>query len=800
LLSLGPARLAAQEAPFAVTAVGAFGGTFKVGEWLPILVTIENRGPDTTAEVRATVGPSDGQTTFVAPVELPAGTKKVVTLYTLPDALPRTFDVLVVDTGGSETAAGTQVRINPLFPTDTLCGAGGYKGGSLAALGRVRPAGAAVQAGMGEPPAVTVAPIDLATFPTVPESLYSFDCIVIGGSEGFATLEPGQQAALATWVQHGGQLIVAGGERWQASLASIPADLLPVEVSGSRTIEDLSGLTVIAGAAPPAGQVVVATATVREGVSGAGVLATADGLPLVAERSVGSGLVTFLAFDPAAAPFATWEGMEGLWQGLLRRVGDPTMSGFPPEMNPRRMETAPLVGALSQIPALDLPSMKLLVALLGAYIVAVSPLNYLILKRLNKLSWAWATTLGLVALFAAGAYGMGARIRGNEVIVNRIEVLQTDGTAEGPVFARSFVGLFSPSKASYQVRVGSSGEEVLLSSMPPSADPWATYQGGGGGTVVQGQPATVRDLGVAQWASRYFMAEHHPTGGPRVTADLRFEGERLVGTVTNAGDVALTDCGLFVGFQVHLIGELGPGEVAEVDFELSGAGGNMVNPSGMPLSMLLLGIDPRGPWPDTSADRDFRVKQTVLDAMFGYGMSGSLMPSGVNLVAWAEEGTTPIAVTGKKVATIDTVMLHARLSVSFGERVISVPPGIAAFQLYRSEAESAYVTGSEVQVYNGAAEFEVALPPEARPDRLTGLALHLPEPGVMGPAPAELAVYDWTLGEYVPLDEQGGTIELAEPDRFLDPERGLIRVRITADFNQPVYTSLSLSLTGERDG
>src|SRR5690606_26775339 len=130
--------------------------------------------------------------------------------------------------------------------------------------------------------------------------------------------------------------------------------------------------------------------------------------------------------------------------------------------------------------------------------------------------------------------------------VNRIEVLQTDGTAEGPVFARSFVGLFSPSKASYQVRVGAPGEEILLSAMPPSADPWATYQGGGGGTVVQGQPATVRDLGVAQWASRFFMAEHHPAGGPRVTADLRFEGERLTGTVTNAGDVPLTGTAIFV--------------------------------------------------------------------------------------------------------------------------------------------------------------------------------------------------------------------------------------------------------------
>ena len=140
----GAARPAAhaQGAQFTVSAVGAFGGSFKVGKWFPVLVTIENGGPDTHVEVRATVGPSDGATTFVAPVELPAGTTKLVTLYTLPEALPRSFDVLVVERDG-EAAASAEVTINPLFPTDTLCGGGGYKGGALAARGRGQPAGAA---------------------------------------------------------------------------------------------------------------------------------------------------------------------------------------------------------------------------------------------------------------------------------------------------------------------------------------------------------------------------------------------------------------------------------------------------------------------------------------------------------------------------------------------------------------------------------------------------------------------------------------------------------------------------------
>ena len=790
----------APTAPFTVTAVGAFGGTFKVGEWFPVLVTIENGGPDTHVEVRATVGPSDGATTFIAPVELPAGTTKLVTLYTLPEALPRAFDVLVVERDG-EAAASAEVKINPLFPTDTLCGAGGYQSGALAALGRVQPAGAGGQGGMGGPVApVTVAPVDLATVPTAPEGLYSFDCLVIGGGDALATLGPDQQAALTTWVHHGGQLIVAGGEGWQAAAASIPPDLLPVVVDGSQTIEDLSGLAELAGSAPPRGPVVVATARPRDDVTGVGVVAAAGDLPLVVERPIGSGLVTYLAFDPAAPPFAAWDAAEGLWQGLLRRLGSAAaFMGMPPDVNPRRMETAPLVGALSQIPALDLPSMRLLIALLGAYVVAVSPLNYLVLRRLGKLRWSWATTLILVGVFAAAAYGLGARIRGNDVIVNRIEILQTDGTAGGPAFARSYVGLFSPSKASYQVRVGDADDAVLLSSMPASVDPWAPSAGGGGGTVVQGQPAVVRDLGVGQWASRFFMTEHQPADGPRVEADLRFEGERLVGTITNPSAGALDDCAIFIGFQVFILGELAAGETREVSFELGAAAASVVNPSGMPLSMLLLGANPRGPWPDTGNDRELRVKQTVLDAFFGYSFGGPVLPAGVNFVGWAAQGTTPIAVAGRTVAAIDNVMLHARLPVSFGGPMVSVPPGIAVFGLYRSDAESAFVSATEVQVYNGSAEFEAALAPEARPDRVTGLTLHLPNPGMMGPPPEEIAVYDWQAAAYVVVEPRGGTLELEDPGRFFDPQRGLIRVRLTAGINTPVWTTLAVSLQGERD-
>lgn len=797
--------VATGDAPFTIRATPAFGGAFKIGEWLPIDVEIENHGPDTRVEIRATTGPGGSATTFVVPVELPAGTRKNVALYTLPEALPRTFDVVAVevdeDGDGDGTAAVAEVRVNPLFQTDTLCGLVGYPEGSLTALGRVRAAGGQPEMGIPESQ-ISVAPIDLATFPTMPEGLYSFDCIVVGGATGTAPLSAEGQASLGAWVHRGGQVFVATGERWQSALASVPPGLLPVSVDSSQSVPDLSGLADIAGGPPPAAASVLAVAAVEVAAGGI-ILAAEDGLPTVVERPAGEGRVTFLAFDPDVAPIAEWDGADDLWKGLLRtRTAQNAWQGMPPDINPRQIETAPLVGALSQIPALDLPSIKLLAGLLGAYLLVVSPINYLVLRRLNRLSWAWASTLVLVGVFALASYGLGSRIRGSDVIVNTISIVQSDGSLDGPIPARTFVGLFSPSKSSYEVDVGGpAGSPVLLSQMPPSFDPWSGLAQAGGGTLVQGEPARVRDLGVSQWASRFFMAEHHPSQAPRVVADLRFEADALRGTVTNAGSVPLRDAAVFVGMAIFPLDDLAAGETKPVELPLPAPRAN-ANQQGMPVSMLLLGVDPNGGWVDFSDNRELRMRQMVLDTLYGYGFNGPISPTGVNFVGWADAPLVPIAVTGQRVATVDTTLLTARLPVSFAADAsggVSIPRGVVAPVLTRSEADSAFVTGNDLQVFGGSAEVDFAIPADARPGTITTLTLHFPDGGMMGPLPDAVQIFDWAAGQFVDLEDYTGDVTIENPERYFDPDQGIVRLKVSAGMNNPTYLSLNLSLTGTRE-
>ena len=76
-------------------------------------------------------------------------------------------------------------------------------------------------------------------------------------------------------------------------------------------------------------------------------------------------------------------------------------------------------------PALDAPGADVVGLFLLAYVLILVPINYLVLKRLDKKEWAWVTVPALVAVFAVTTYGVGYAAKGSSVFVNRAAVLET---------------------------------------------------------------------------------------------------------------------------------------------------------------------------------------------------------------------------------------------------------------------------------------------------------------------------------------------------------------------------------------
>ena len=148
--------------------------------------------------------------------------------------------------------------------------------------------------------------------------------------------------------------------------------------------------------------------------------------------------------------------------------------------------------AVYQLPALALPPTSGLLVIIAAYILIIGPINYLVLKRLDRRELAWVTMPVLVLAFAAASFGYGSFLRGTDVVVNEVAIVRgaPDATEAS---AQVYFGIFSPTRSTYQVQV----PQGALLAAPMNGDPF----GQGGVTtldILQGtgpqRPSAVRNL------------------------------------------------------------------------------------------------------------------------------------------------------------------------------------------------------------------------------------------------------------------------------------------------------------------
>jgi hypothetical protein len=102
---------------------------------------------------------------------------------------------------------------------------------------------------------------------------------------------------------------------------------------------------------------------------------------------------------------------------------------------------------------------------LAALAVLLGPIDYLVLKRLDRLPYTWVTSAGWIGLFTVGAYYGVQWVRGGEMEVRAVSVL--DGVADSNVaWATTYMGVFAPRSADY--RLGGLGPGQWWSGLAPS--------------------------------------------------------------------------------------------------------------------------------------------------------------------------------------------------------------------------------------------------------------------------------------------------------------------------------------------
>jgi len=766
-------------------------GVVKLGSWFPVEVNVANAGEGLTGEIQVQVDGVDNRGAFnrphmlyTAPAVLPRqSNKRFVLEIFLPNPVEKLTARLVA---GEKTLATTEAPIERLGQGEMRCGVLSGNRAMLDFLPGVEMPGRQRR--------IRIAHLELADMPAAPQLLSSLDCLVVS-NVSLASLADAQRDALYSWTAAGGLLVVAGGPGWQKTLAGMPRDLLPVEVSGTVPVRHAPSLAAFFNEPiEDPGPWLVAEAKPTDGV----VVVGESELPLLVAARRGQGVVFFLAFDPSLEPLRSWRGSAQLWRYLVgyapAQVQVPSNAVRPYTSWGRHPRTA-----ASDLSLLRPPTSDSLPWILLAYALAVGPISYFALRCAGRLEWSlWLAPLLTVGAVAA-AFGAARSSSESDVLFNKITIVRSwDSGADA--YSRSWVAAFSPREGSYDIEFqgkdgGTEGlVQALFHPFPASS---GTPTPGAGAVKTQREDATVikgyhlgpRSLGT-------FVVDARVPGEGAVRSHLKLGAGGISGTIVNGTGGKVTNAALVVGQEVVRLGDLAAGETRQIVMPLQE--GSPIGYIDLPAAVRQLYPNPGVATPVSSAEA---ISRDILDSAFNSSFAfGQRVEFGaVALVGWMDRPPFTLQARNARAAELDRTLLVATLSLEpvSGEEV-RVPFSLIERRSLvsgtgRISQNALVVSGGETLV------FEYGLP--ARPDRFSIGDLALDVSGTV-PGNASIgdvtqaAIYDWPAAEWRELPLGVGLNKLGDPSRVVSALGGL-RLRLHYKQNgQGSSTALTLDRFG----
>ncbi len=762
-----PAAAQEENNGIAITARAGFDGYYKPEFWVPVQVTVANNGPAVEGELRISIGSAAAgdQIIYKNPISLPTQSNKRVTMVVKLIAFTREIQVSLHNQQGDIVGGAVSNRLNQLSSNDLLYGVVSSNPGELSFLENMA----------GRRSDAAVAFLDMAELPDVTAAWNGLDVLIFNDVDT-SQLTAVQLANLESWVSAGGQLVVTGGANWQKTAVAL-THLLPVTITGSESAADLPALSQRTGQPfRDPGPYLVTTSSLQNGE----LLLHQDGLPLLARQSWGRGSVYFMGLDPQLAPLLDWDGGEIVWAEVANRVADLPAWGIGIQNN------YSAVTAVSRLPSLALPSVLALALFLFLYVLIVGPVNYFILKRMNRRELAWFTIPALVVLFSGVAYATGFQLKGNETIINQMNVAYGH-VGSDQMRVQSVIGLYSPRRATYNL--------ILPGSA--AARPFSRNFGGGSGSgnirgISRGNNLTIEGARVDVSDTETFIADSYqpaPKLSGQAFLNLNSGSVQLDYTLQNNSDIELENAVLLLGTRAMIVGTMKPGEIQSGSVVVGSlpAGSSGASPGGpvfapvpgrgaSPLQMnadIILGTS------DYYNDPDVYPRWELLQAVEGdfYRGGGSAGPAVasdvITLIAWSDAAQLDIKVNRIGYGERSTTLYFLEIPMTqnlVGGQDISIPLTLLNWQVagtnnvYEPSVQNFYLP-------NGWVDFEFSPWPEFQSMTVTQLSVVLRSQNDPSSQPVpDIRLWDWQSEDWERVNDVGwGETAVADFTPYLGP-------------------------------
>ena len=523
-----------------------FDNSYIVEKVTPMTATLTNNGEAFQGEFQVKVYTYENTDSgfqkyalYSQKLELPEGATKQVSMELGLNTVRRFMEVSLVDEGGN-VVFQKHVPVDALSPETVAVG-----------VLSEQPAQVQYLAGMNLSEKTSVFFFDRDTFPESQSVMENFVVLIIDDFDT-ATLGDAQKKALKNWVDNGGLLVLGTGVQAQKVLSGL--DFVDVSLNGTQSVSGISA---------PDGTALSLSAPLNvAGISAekASVKWEANGTPLTSLMPYGGGYVLLNHFALGLAPFANMPQQTAVLKGLCSGLYDAEGENAGAEI------TNQLRYAANSFPSVTGNSIVVIFLAVGIYIVLAGPVMYLVLKKKDRRELGWITIPVLSVVFFGVVFLLAGRSTyHNGMISTKAIVEMEEGSSVGEA------------QIAMAMKVPGNGDVTLESELPISVQPqldngW--YDGNGKAEEIDYKVTTGDGTNIVfydnmAWETNFVGASATLELGGSVTSNVAFDGEKVVGTVTNGTSVNFMDVYLKLDYIYIPLGELPAGETMEVSYDLS---------------------------------------------------------------------------------------------------------------------------------------------------------------------------------------------------------------------------------------
>ena len=682
------------DSPFAL-ATKPLGLQIKTGRWFPVAVTLSNSGDAVSGRLQLQLTSSGNGSSrnaaFYADVDLPTNARKRVWLYGRGEG--QELDGANISFSGRNIKTQNQnVTLKPLDLGErtilTISDSGeksgfltGLKGENLAVpedLSALNQQNQYNQNNQSSTRNTFLRPLGSAHewIPDRAIGLESADVVVLRDFAQSA-LTPEQLDALRNYVAQGGTIVVFGGSDWQRLSSSPLKDLWPIDAASSNVAsasetaqivnryiksKTLSGADRLGGA-----PLVLTRGALRADAKN---LVPIGASSWLSERDYGAGRVLMMSGDPSAPPFLGWSGQGALWTEVMRNLprvqrlesvghngyDNSYYKGYGYNGNTTIGSTEQLLSVIKKLPQLQTPPTSVIAWFLAVYVFCLVPLNYFILRGIDKRELAWVTIPVIAVVFSVASYLAARNIKGTDLLVRQVNIVQGSGTGNR-ARTDAMLWLYSPRRANYDI---SSTQPLAL------ADYVAGDFNAPASSLNLQQPDAAKSFrvegaAVKMWDEAEFVAQ----GATSTKGGLSVQKSGTAYRVLNRTPFSLRGAVLVSGNRIFRCGDIASGATANATSVGTAASSeDLVARIAAASSLETIFPSPKSASANTASSNSALADSTLRDlaaATLRAGLPTDVSSDTSLLIAWGTAPVAPLTIEGESARQQSVTLFLFRL-------------------------------------------------------------------------------------------------------------------------------------------